>query len=214
MLRQLSRLLHIGNRAAPGWDQGGWRCAQRGLATAKDAHNVLDEVAHQRLQVLKRQLEATGELQVKHEDTALLRVSRFIWRTVQLGLLAAGTAATYYTYRYEAKELSDIVKRTRAESGDQPLQRAWCDTMDRYLSARRQIERQVKEFTDPSTDKLLPDLPPGARGNVVTLVLDLDELLVHKEWDRQRGWVILKRAGLKEFLMEMAPYFEVWRGAG
>ncbi len=32
---------------------------------------------------------------------------------------------------------------------------------------------------------------------VKTLVLDLDDLLVHKEWTRQSGWKIFKRPGVQ-----------------
>ncbi len=32
---------------------------------------------------------------------------------------------------------------------------------------------------------------------VKTLVLDLDDLLVHKEWTRQMGWKIFKRPGVQ-----------------
>ncbi len=49
---------------------------------------------------------------------------------------------------------------------------------------------QVREYTDPSCDKLLPDMAPEHRGRIKTLVLDLDDLLVHKEWSRARGWQV------------------------
>jgi import inner membrane translocase subunit TIM50 len=32
---------------------------------------------------------------------------------------------------------------------------------------------------------------------VKTLVLDLDDLLVHKEWTRQAGWKVFKRPGVQ-----------------
>lgn len=32
---------------------------------------------------------------------------------------------------------------------------------------------------------------------IKTLVLDLDDLLVHKEWTRQTGWQIFKRPGVQ-----------------
>ncbi len=49
---------------------------------------------------------------------------------------------------------------------------------------------QVREYTDPPCEKLLPDLAPELRGRVKTLVLDLDNVLVHKEWTRAKGWQV------------------------
>lgn len=57
--------------------------------------------------------------------------------------------------------------------------------MEWYVEKRREVERELKKYADPPSDKLLPDLPPHAR-HIKTLVLDLDNLLVHSDWTRQR----------------------------
>lgn len=44
---------------------------------------------------------------------------------------------------------------------------------------------------------------------VRTLVLDLDNLLVHSDWSRKRGWRTFKRPGAEDFLRHMAQYYEV-----
>jgi import inner membrane translocase subunit TIM50 len=44
---------------------------------------------------------------------------------------------------------------------------------------------------------------------VKTLVLDLDDLLVHKEWTRQKGWTIYRRPGVQDFILEMGQYYEI-----
>lgn len=49
---------------------------------------------------------------------------------------------------------------------------------------------QVREYTDPTCDALLPELAPEVRGHVKTLVLDLEDVLVHKEWSRAKGWQV------------------------
>jgi import inner membrane translocase subunit TIM50 len=49
---------------------------------------------------------------------------------------------------------------------------------------------QIREYTDPTCDALLPDLAPEVRGHVKTLVLDLEDVLVHKEWTRAKGWQV------------------------
>ncbi|KAK1608654.1 hypothetical protein QYE76_032327 [Lolium multiflorum] len=50
-----------------------------------------------------------------------------------------------------------------------------------YLDTRNTIENHVTGFTEPTSDKLLPDLLPEYNG-VITLVLDLNETLVYTDW--------------------------------
>jgi len=42
-----------------------------------------------------------------------------------------------------------------------------------------------------------------------TLVLDLENTLVHSSWDRKYGWRHAKRPGVDKFLMDMAQYYEI-----
>ncbi len=42
-----------------------------------------------------------------------------------------------------------------------------------------------------------------------TLVLDLDDVLVHSDWSRERGWRTFKRPGAEDFLRTMSQYYEV-----
>ncbi|PNH11273.1 Mitochondrial import inner membrane translocase subunit TIM50 [Tetrabaena socialis] len=205
MLRRLPRLLRLANGGAA--QESG--CRRALTADAKGAHSVLDEVAQARLKRIKSQLEATGELPVEAPSSGGWRAVRVIWNTLLLGTLGTGAAAAYYTYAYTTEELADVLKRTRAEGKEQPLSQAWCGAIERYLGLRRNIEASVKEYTDPATDKLLPDLHPQLRGNLITLVLDLDELLVYKEWTRVKGWSIYKRPGVQDFLLELGQYFEI-----
>lgn len=71
---------------------------------------------------------------------------------------------------------------------------------------RAPLEQRVREFTDPPMDRLLPDLAPELRGRVKTLVLDLEGVLVHKEWSRAAGWKIHKRPGA-----QVRPALFSWR---
>lgn len=66
----------------------------------------------------------------------------------------------------------------------------------------------MKKYADPPSDKLLPDLPPHAR-HIKTLVLDLDDVLIHSDWTRGRGWRTFKRPGADEFVKDLAQYFEL-----
>uniref|UniRef100_A0A2P2KK22 Mitochondrial import inner membrane translocase subunit TIM50 n=1 Tax=Rhizophora mucronata TaxID=61149 RepID=A0A2P2KK22_RHIMU len=77
-----------------------------------------------------------------------------------------------------------------------------------YLDLRRMIEEQVKGFTEPTSDKLLPDLHP-AEQHVFTLVLDLNETIIYSDWKRDRGWRTFKRPGVDDFLQHMAKFYEI-----
>lgn len=45
--------------------------------------------------------------------------------------------------------------------------------------------------------------------HVRTLVVDLDNLLIHSDWTRGRGWRTFKRPGVEDFLKEMAQLYEI-----
>ena len=78
-----------------------------------------------------------------------------------------------------------------------------------YADWRGGMEENVKQFSEPSSEKLLPDLPPPAAQYMRTLVLDLDETLVHSDWRRERGWRTFKRPGVDEFLQHMSQFYEI-----
>ncbi|KAG9151678.1 hypothetical protein Leryth_001970 [Lithospermum erythrorhizon] len=76
------------------------------------------------------------------------------------------------------------------------------------MDLRRMAEDHVRGFTEPSSEKLLPDLHPQEQG-VVTLVLDLNETLIYSDWKRDRGWRTFKRPGVDAFLEQLAQYCEI-----
>jgi len=68
----------------------------------------------------------------------------------------------------------------------------------------------IKDFAEPSRDKLLPDLPPQVVGKEKpTLVVSLDGCLIQSSWTRQHGWRYLKRPGVDQFLASLAPLYEL-----
>ncbi|EOY12058.1 Haloacid dehalogenase-like hydrolase superfamily protein isoform 5 [Theobroma cacao] len=80
--------------------------------------------------------------------------------------------------------------------------------LESYLDLRRLVEEHVLEFTEPTSDKLLPDLHP-AEQHVFTLVLDLNETLLYTDWKRERGWRTFKRPGVDSFLEHLAKFYEI-----
>ncbi|KAK7837835.1 mitochondrial import inner membrane translocase subunit tim50 [Quercus suber] len=77
-----------------------------------------------------------------------------------------------------------------------------------YLDLRRLVEEQVQGFSEPCAEKLLPDLHP-AEQHVFTLVLDLQETLIHYDWTREKGWQTFKRPGVDAFLEHLAQFYEI-----
>ena len=43
----------------------------------------------------------------------------------------------------------------------------------------------------------------GHRRHVRTLVIDLDDTLIHSDWTRGRGWRTFKRPGAEDFLRQV-----------
>ncbi|RMD43832.1 hypothetical protein DV735_g1350, partial [Chaetothyriales sp. CBS 134920] len=76
--------------------------------------------------------------------------------------------------------------------------------------AKTRWHSSVSYYSDPVTTKLLPDeeKDPAMR-MPFTLVLSLDDLLIHSEWTRATGWRIAKRPGLDYFLRYLSQYYEL-----
>lgn len=64
-------------------------------------------------------------------------------------------------------------------------------------------------FQEPAFENLLPPPAPEAYRRPLTLVLTLDDLLIHSEWDTKNGWRTAKRPGLDYFLGYLSQYYEI-----
>lgn len=63
-------------------------------------------------------------------------------------------------------------------------------------------------YNEPAFEKLLPDPDPIIE-RPYTLVLSLEDLLVHSEWSREHGWRLAKRPGVDYFLRYLSQYYEL-----
>jgi import inner membrane translocase subunit TIM50 len=116
-------------------------------------------------------------------------------------LLAAGGAAgvAYVVYETSAgdKSTDDVLRAS-------PLGRPYAWLYDAVFSP----------FVNPSREKLLPDwhsipnIPPDAPCPP-TLVLDLEDTLVHATWDPKYGWRYAKRPGVDRLLQDLSKYYEI-----
>ncbi|PWN53050.1 NIF-domain-containing protein [Violaceomyces palustris] len=66
-----------------------------------------------------------------------------------------------------------------------------------------------EDFNNPVWEKLLPDPLPYPYGRPYTLVIDVDDLLVHSTWTRENGWRTAKRPGLDYFLGYLSQWYEI-----
>ncbi|XP_050369756.1 mitochondrial import inner membrane translocase subunit TIM50 [Argentina anserina] len=152
------------------------------------------------------------------------------WRFLKYTLIAALTGATagigYISYAYSYKEIDERTKALREEASrieiaddasvfDKFKSLVYTSPVtvpakaaEAYLDARRAIEEQVRGYTEPYAEKLLPDLHPMER-HVYTLVLDLQETLLYSYWTREKGWQTVKRPGVDDFLEHLAQYYEI-----
>ncbi|KAK0555379.1 mitochondrial inner membrane protein required for protein import [Tilletia horrida] len=118
-------------------------------------------------------------------------VLRFVW-PILMGAIGYGA----YTFGQPLTEEEQLLYR------DNPLAESW------FGRLRLRTFAKQSELSSPVSDILLPPQDPRI-ARPYTLVVELDDLLVHSEWDRQRGWRIAKRPGLDYFLGYLSTFFEI-----
>ncbi|KFK35552.1 hypothetical protein AALP_AA4G005500 [Arabis alpina] len=147
-------------------------------------------------------------------------------------VLTGATAATgYVSFAYTIDEVNDKTKEFRESAKkaqaftasnvyssaiDKYQDMAYATAMsvsaqaiDKYLEIREVVEEHVKGFTEPLSDKLLPDMHPLEQQQIFTLVLDLNETLLYTDWKRDRGWRTFKRPGVDAFLDHLGHFYEI-----
>ncbi|XVF33875.1 hypothetical protein REPUB_Repub18cG0009300 [Reevesia pubescens] len=160
---------------------------------------------------------------------APLASGRKSWSFLKYGLIAAVTGAIgcagYLSYKCSYEEVNEKAKTLRAAARYAPIEDASAidkyrgllysaamtvpaKALESYLDLRRLVEEHVLEYTEPTSDKLLPDLHPQEQ-HVFTLVLDLNETLLYTDWKRERGWRTFKRPGVDAFLEHLAKFYEI-----
>lgn len=142
-----------------------------------------------------------GELPKSAYETSTDRRRNRVANWSYLGMLLFGTTGAVYMGRnWETDE-------EEAAHPDAP--NGW--TLGAmYARAAARINGQKAYYTEPTFQKLLPDkdkIPGGAPE--LTLVLSLEDLLLHSEWTTKHGYRLAKRPGLDYFLRYLHSQFEV-----
>ncbi|KAF2138325.1 uncharacterized protein K452DRAFT_277423 [Aplosporella prunicola CBS 121167] len=75
-----------------------------------------------------------------------------------------------------------------------------------YARAKARMGGSMSYYTDPVSPKLLPDMTPVPP---YTLVVSLEDMLIHSEWTREHGWRFAKRPGVDYFIRYLSQYFEL-----
>lgn len=77
-----------------------------------------------------------------------------------------------------------------------------------WSRAKARLGDQLSYYNEPAFTKLLPD-PDPIFERPYTLVLSLEDLLIHSEWSREHGWRMAKRPGVDYFLRYLSQYYEL-----
>ena len=126
-----------------------------------------------------------------------------------LGWAVMASAAGFIVSMYQV-ETEDVEKllakyQDKEKNGGSDVDKLATTFLTSYLSYRH----YVHSFTDPRSEKLLPDLPPQLQNITYTLVLDLDETIICSDWQRKRGWRTFKRPGIDDFINRMGQMYEL-----
>lgn len=143
-----------------------------------------------------------GELPKSAYETSTDRRRNRVANWSYLAMLLFGTTGAVYmgrNWETEEEELAHI---------DSP--NGW-GIGQIYARAAARINGQKAYYTEPTFQKLLPDKDKIPGGNVpeLTLVLSLEDLLLHSEWTTQHGYRLAKRPGLDYFLRYLSTQFEI-----
>ncbi|KAF2201002.1 import inner membrane translocase subunit tim50 [Delitschia confertaspora ATCC 74209] len=138
-----------------------------------------------------------GELPKSAYETSVDRRRNRVANWGYIAALLFGTVGTVYLGRnWESEE--EEKAHPEAPSG-------WSAKL-MYDRAKARLNSQMGYYTEPTFPKLLPDMDPAPP---YTLVISLEDMLVHSEWTREKGWRLAKRPGVDYFLRYLSQYYEL-----
>ncbi|SMR41397.1 unnamed protein product [Zymoseptoria tritici ST99CH_1E4] len=124
-------------------------------------------------------------------------MARWLYVAVTLGAVGTGV---YFSRPFGG--FDDIPKGLEA-----PDTTSWSPN-SMYRRVRARMGHQMGYYTEPSFPKLLPDVPESQRPPM-TLVLSLEDLMIHTTWDTKNGYRTAKRPGIDYFIRYLSQYYEL-----
>jgi mitochondrial import inner membrane translocase subunit TIM50 len=146
---------------------------------------------------------AKGEREYSHSDyeTSLDRRRAQMANWLYASILFALTSGAFYLARpFNARE--EVPSNLPPEDAE-----GWAPGK-MYARIRARLGSQLGYYTEPTFPALLPDVPENQR-MPMTLVLSLEDLLVHSSWDRKNGYRVAKRPGIDYFIRYLSQYYEI-----
>lgn len=118
-----------------------------------------------------------------------------------LSFIGGGLGAGYMARNWDSEEEQKRLEGDNIPNGFAPG--------DMYGRFSKRFGSFFSFFLEPAFENLLPPPPPEAYRRPLTLVVTLDDFLIHSEWDRKNGWKTGKRPGLDYFLGYLSQYYEI-----
>lgn len=134
-------------------------------------------------------------------ETSLDRRRAQTFNYMYLAALIAGIGGgAYFTRPFGADE--------EVPTGLEPELASGWGPSSMYARVRARMGNQLGYYTEPSFPKLLPTVPENQR-QPFTLVLSLEDLMIHTTWDRKNGYRTAKRPGIDYFIRYLSQYYEL-----
>ena len=143
--------------------------------------------------------ETGGKRKRKRQTSTDIKRERYANWFYVASFAALTGAGAYMARDWDENEPEDLKKG--AENGYTP------GLMFQRLKLR--FNSIFSYFQEPPFPDLLPPPPPPPYQRPLTLVLTLEDLLVHSEWTKDHGWRTAKRPGVDYFLGYLSQYYEI-----
>ncbi|KAI8802298.1 HAD-like domain-containing protein [Cladochytrium replicatum] len=157
------------------------------------------EPQHQEVSGLETEEDAgrMARLQAEAQEEEMKRLKgNFRTTSGVIGIL--GLAGWLYLGLPDEEEKKEDVQKGLVQQLVSVNSRAWSRIRGLYGSVQA-----------PTDTKILPDPLPGGYQRPLTLFVELNDTLGHLAWDKNLGWRVATRPGVKQFLSYLSRYYEI-----